>query len=444
MSILIALVGGTSDSKGPSAIPDASGSIRVVSASHEVGFPEQIELRLEAESDTEITGIRLLYSVGGREVLVYGYPQFTSDRQVSADYIIKTGGGSYIPTGVDIEYYYVIEDAGGHLLETERYSIRYTDPRYRWQELQLDNLVVLWHDRPRWQVASVATEVDRRLERVRTLFGLQDAPPMKAVILNDRREANRSFPRVSQTATTSHLFGGFAYGQYDLFVLIGLRIDGMVHEMTHLLLDEAVDSPRARVPSWLNEGLAQYFESDSHRRARTVERAARRGQLMPLASMAAVPGRPEDVALFYSQAWSVVSYLMDVHGEERMAVFIDTVNNVSGIDAAAVEAYGMTLAEIQRDWEATLTGAPVVRARQASDPVSADDTAAVVREAPGSQTSDVEDAAVAALSNAGVYGTPLLLAGAVGLAVVVTSTGWLVRRVRRQAEQVEADEELPY
>ena len=64
-------------------------------------------------------------------------------------------------------------------METERYSLNYTDPRYTWQELRLDNLVVLWHDRPIRQVETVATEVDRRLEPVRTLLGLQHTPPME-------------------------------------------------------------------------------------------------------------------------------------------------------------------------------------------------------------------------------------------------------------------------
>ena len=400
LGALVALSGGASDRKELPPIAETSGSIRVISTSHEVGFPNQIVLNLEAESDAEITGVQLFYSVGGREVLVYGYPRFTPDRQVSADYTIKTGGGSYIPTGVDIEYYYVIQDSAGNSLETERYSMSYLDPRYRWRELRMDNLVVLWHDRDSLQVRAAAAEVDRRLGRVRALFGLQDARPMKAVIVNSHREASRTFPRISRTATASHLFGGFAFGQYDLFVLAGLGVDGMVHEMTHLLLDEAVDSPLARVPSWLNEGLAQYFESGSRWRARTVERAARRGQLMPLASMAAVPGRPEDVGLFYAQAWSVVSYMMDVHGEERMSALIQALDGGSRIDEAVVEVYGMTLQGLQAQWEATLPGG----------------------------------SAASSLSRAGRHGTTTLMAGTVGMAIVLAGGGWLTGRLRRRNE----------
>ena len=74
----------------------------------------------------------------------------------------------------------------------------------------------------------------------------------------------------------------------------------MVHEATHLLLDRAVDSPLARVPAWLNEGLAMYFESDSYRREATVARAARDSALLRLGAMNTVPGRPEDVRQFYA------------------------------------------------------------------------------------------------------------------------------------------------
>ena len=93
------------------------------------------------------------------------------------------------------------------------------------------------------------------------MLGLVTAPPMKAVILNNRREADRGLPTVSEAATRGHLYGGFAFRDYDLFVLLGLSEDGIVHEATHLMVNEAVDSPLARVPDWLNEGLATYFES---------------------------------------------------------------------------------------------------------------------------------------------------------------------------------------
>ena len=398
VAISAAALGGAGGDR--SQIPKPSQPIRVVSATHEVRFPDDVVFRLEAEADSPITDIRLFYQLARRNISVYGYPQFAPATQVSADFVVRTSGASYIPSGVDIEYYYVIQDDLGNSFETERYLLGYRDPRYEWQELRVENFTILWHDRPEKQVAQVAADVDHRLGAVRALFGLQEAPPMKAVIFNDRREARLSFPVISGTATSRHVFGEFAFGEFDLFVLGGLERDGMVHEMTHLLLDEAVDSPLARVPSWLNEGLAMYFESSSPGREVGIARAVRDHRSMPLRAMGSVPGRPADVSLFYAQARSVVKHMMDVHGAERMAALLGAINRGSRIDEAVPQVYGMTLEELEQEWQTTLT-----------------------RETPTVQVVDP-----------GTFGTSVIIAGAVATAAVLSGLGWLARR-RRRLEQ---------
>ena len=135
-------------------------------------------------------------------------------------------------------------------------------------------------------------EVSEKLEPVKELFGIEEPPLVRGVIVNNRLEAARSFPPVSRAAGRGHLYSGFAFSDYGVFALVGLNSDGIVHEATHLLLREAVDTPVAKIPSWLNEGLAMYFEQGSVGRQRVVEDALRRGSLMRLRNMNTVPGRP--------------------------------------------------------------------------------------------------------------------------------------------------------
>ena len=200
--------------------------------------------------------------------------------------------------------------------------------------------------------------MDRQLGAVRDLLGLDTVQPMKAVIINSIREADRTFPLISQTARSSHTFGGFAYGEYDLFVLIGLGVGGMVHEMTHLLIDEALDSPFAQIPSWLNEGLAMYFEPGSRNNRSSMERAARADTLMSLRSMHRVPGRPTDVSRFYAQARNVVAYMIDDLGQERMATLLRAINDGQDIDEAVQTAYGLSLDQLDARWRSWLLGEP--------------------------------------------------------------------------------------
>ena len=376
---------------GLSPSPQPREPIRVLSASHQIDFPDEIVFSLEVESAVEIAEVRFLYRLGGQDVVIYGYPDFAPALRVSADFRVATGGQSYVPSGVDVTYHYLLRDTDGNILETEERSFEYKNPAFDWQTYRQGDLIVLWHDRSPEDVAQVAADVGRQLTDVKALLGLEDVPPMKAVILNNLREAGRSFPAVSDAARRGHLYGGFAFGDLDVFVLVGLQRDGMVHEMTHLLLDEAMTSPLARVPAWLNEGLAMYFESGNAGRGNTVSAAANRGGLLPLRAMGTVPGRPQDVRLFYAQAWSLVDHMIDAHGPDRMAAFLDSLGRGTRVELALQQTYGVGLEDLEAEWKRRVTGEP-----------------------PGS-----------AATGFALVGTSAIIAGAVAIAVVAMVVRWL-------------------
>ncbi len=394
LSILLGALAAITTSGDETLLPSpqsAGESIRVVSTSHLIDFPDEVVFRLEAEADSQITEVKLFYQLGNQKVRIYGYPSFTQSNRVDADFKIKTSGSSYIPSGADIEYYYVIRDAEGNTFETERVSLEYKDPRYDWQTFRQNDLVVLWHDRPESEVKEVARDVNERLGAVREVLGLDRTEPMKAVILNDSREASRSFPVVSEAASRGHLYGGFAFGELDVFVLVGLSQDGMVHEMTHLLIDEALSSPLAVIPAWLNEGLAMYFESGSGGREATVSRAASRGNLLPLRSMGTVPGIPSDVRLFYAQAWSLVDYMMASRGQESMTALLGAISRGRSIDAAILVTHGISLEGLEREWRVEAAGG----------------------------------SSVGAIADPGTIGTSFLIAGSFVVALVIVLFRWL-------------------
>ena len=73
---------------------------------------------------------------------------------------------------------------------------------------------------------------------------------------------------------------------------------------------------------------------------------------MSLGSMNSVPGRPEDVTLFYAQSWSVVKYMMDTYGTKHMGELLGAVNAGANIEAAILDVHGINLEELERQWEA--------------------------------------------------------------------------------------------
>lgn len=399
VSALLALVvlAAAADLARAQSEDDGAGPIRILSASHEVDFPTEVRLRLDVEADSDITELKLFYRIADRDVTVYGYPDFVPGSRAAAEFTIPTSGSSYIPSGVEIQYRYVIGDADGNSLESPGYTLAYRDPRYDWREDRVGLLTVVTHGIAEAGVAEVATDVNARLEELMQVFGLEHVEMKTAVILNSRREADRSFPRVSEAAIRGHLYAGFAFSEFGLFALVGLDRDGMVHEMSHLLLADAVDNPLTRVPAWLNEGLAMYFETNSERRRPEVERAARDGTFFHLRNMNLVPGRPDEVRLFYAQSWSVVDFIFDVYGSERMKALLQAVDEGARIDAAMQEVNGITIDQLERAWSAKV----------------ASETPLITR--PDLLT----------------IGSSLLIAIAVLFAVTVVGLRWTARRARR-------------
>ena len=356
--VLFAVVGVRDAAPTPEAQP--FGPIRVIESSHRIEFPDRIVFTLEAESTSRITEVTLFYTAGSNDIVTYGYPRFQPDRRVEATFVVKTSGSAFVPSGADFEYRYLIRDADGRSFDTEAFSFEYLDPAQDWQRLQRGDLVLLYHDRSAESVERVVDEASKSIERVKTVFGLDSVEPIKAVILSNRAEANRSFPMVSEAANRDHVYGGFAFGAYGVFVLGGLDTDGIVHESTHLLLDEAVSTPFVQIPAWLNEGLSQYFESNRDRSAPIVARAARSNRLMRVRSMGAVPGRTNDVGLFYAQAWSFVTFLMESQGEASMTTLLELLNRGVGFDDAIAQAYGASLDELEVQWRGDLDRSPTI------------------------------------------------------------------------------------
>lgn len=370
--------------------------IHVVYNSHEVDFPNSVVFKMTAESDSLITEVGFFYQLARQKIKVYGYPEFTPATKISTEFRLKTGGRNYIPTGAEIQYFYRITNASGYTIETEKYSLEYKNPDFNWQTLSQGNLVILWHDIPKHRVQEVTTNANNRIDEIKTLFGLNTVLTMKAVLLTNTREARQVFPQISDTATREHVYGGFAFQNYDLFVLSGLKLDGMVHEISHLLLHQSMQSRTSRMPAWLNEGLAMYFESSSHGRTKILNQAALDGKLLKLRSMNAVPGKPEDIRIFYAQSWSIVQYLIDTYGPANITSVIRAISSGTHIDPALQQAYGFSLEQIETRWKTDVIGATPLSPRP----------------------------------NIGTIVSTTLIASSVALAIIATFFRWIFRRMK--------------
>lgn len=97
------------------------------------------------------------------------------------------------------------------------------------------------------------------------------------------------------------------------------------HELTHLLFREftAGLNVEAKIPLWLNEGMAGYEETGNDYR-QAVAAALKSGRLIPLArivSYADYPEAAEESILFYAESASIVEFLITEFGGTRFLSF---------------------------------------------------------------------------------------------------------------------------
>ena len=336
----------------PSAFA-AGDDIWVVSNDREVHFPGDVVLNLEVEGESDIVEVQLYYRASPSRIWRYTYPNLTPSRRVETSFNLNLSGVSYLPPGTEIEYYYSIHDSQGNALETRRETFVYVDDRFQWQTVKAGPLTIFWHNLSKGHVREVAQSVEKSLYEVSELLQVGLETPMRGIIYNSRSEARDAFPFQSRTTTQEQVFQGMAFPDRGAFVGIGLQASLIVHESAHLLLREATDSPRAKVPAWVNEGFASYVEPNAHGFSRGLPRGTSPG-LMRLRHMSTVPGRPDDIRYFYRKSESVVGYLLETYSAQQFRAFIGHLNEGRSADSALTASYGFGLDALDQRWASAL------------------------------------------------------------------------------------------
>lgn len=110
------------------------------------------------------------------------------------------------------------------------------------------------------------------------------------------------------------------------------------HELTHILFREYVGFDNARVPRWVDEGVAQYAEIGRREEALDLMRhGVTQGVYVPLAQLQGLPVNHvyAGVAqLFYSQAVSLVHFFLSQYGSQRFIAFCSSLRDGHPIERA--------------------------------------------------------------------------------------------------------------
>ena len=358
--ISLALLAGLAFSS-PSVTHADEGNIKVVEAKAESQFPDGIKFSVVANSVDEIDDIRVFFSKVDQEGRsAYRSVDFEPGSNVIGESVLPSGsGGDYYPPGTKIEFSFEIRDKAGAVLRTESQDFVYQDNRFEWETVIEDLITVYYYGEYVEDRAMVVLEAAKQnLKKMLPVLGIAPTEPLRIVSYNNYRHMSTALPFRSQAVSEGLQTQGMAFSDERVLLVHGFdeTVTGTVsHEFTHLLVGEAAGPALSQVPSWLNEGLAEYGNIDP---TDDYDAALRYGiftrRIKPLWYLNTFGGTPEDIIIAYGQGRSVVQFMIDSWGEERMAALFPVLQRTLDIDQALLEVYGMDQFGLDSAWREAL------------------------------------------------------------------------------------------
>ena len=337
-----------------------SQQIDVVTNEAVLDFPESVTFRLELAPGEEVTEAVLNYDVAQRSCVDVSteVPVMPDGEALEWRWVMSRSGNP--PPGAQLWWEWLLTDTAGRTTTTPRKTLTFVDDRFDWRMVTAGDIHLHWYEGenvgPTLLEAAVAG-----VERLQAEMGITLQDDVNLFIYGDSSAMREAVLYVQDWA------GGVAFGEYNT-ILIGVPPslasdwgrETVRHELAHLVLSQfgwsCLGGSR---PNWLEEGLASYAEGPPDEETlRDLERGIEENAFVPLRSLnGAFPAHSEEASLAYSQSYSVVAFLLEEYGKERLQELILKLAEGAGYDDALQQVYGLNVDELEVAWRQAI-GAP--------------------------------------------------------------------------------------
>jgi hypothetical protein len=336
------------------AIPvGGEGNIQVLSSTADPTFAENIIFRLQAESSSPITEVILFYRDTLEAATNRAYPESTPGKSVDAQYTWDLLPGE-VPVGAEIKFYWLIKNAAGDELKTEPQFFNYDDERFPWKKLDADKVGLFYYGATKAQAQHLLDVATAALTRISQQIGVEPERPIKIYVYNSKEDMSDALVSRSVTYDAFTTTLGVVISD-DTLLLLG-PASGVeqttTHELTHVVVGEATDNPfHAPIPRWLDEGLAMYNEGSLPAyNQQALDEGILTDSLISVRSLSAYTGDPGLVDLFYGQSFSIVEYLLNTSGRDKMVELLGVFERGSHQEDALQEVFEFGLEELDARW----------------------------------------------------------------------------------------------
>jgi len=261
-----------------------------------------------------------------------------------------------LPPFASITYWWTYETPEGKVTETPRQSFQYGDDRFTWRKATADPVRIHWITGER---AGMEQALDVAQVALGAIYAALQTPQIDTVDI---------FVYPSQTDLASAMqlgghrwAGGVAYPELQVILIAAPpNSDGLLamqqyipHELTHMALFNLLGSQGyAFLPTWLNEGLATYFETrPDPEYAQAIRTAQDINDLIPLTELCApFPEDPVRAQLAYAQSGSLVHYLRQEYGWTAIRELLWAYADGQACNTGTETVMEQDLTQLEREW----------------------------------------------------------------------------------------------
>jgi len=331
----------------------------VLSSTAEMDFPSSLTFDISARSGTDITDIRLHYTVDRMKhvnVIAEAVIAFTPGRNVTARHVMdmrQTGG---MPPGSVLTYWWTVTDASGQFTETLPQRVNIVDGRYNWHSLKEGLVTLYWYKGDDAFAEELMDAAQQALGRLDENSGATLEKPVSLYIYANSSDLQGSmiFPQ--------EWTGGVAFTEYGIIAIgIGTGASELAwgkraisHELPHLVVHQVTFNPYNQVPPWLDEGLAMNSEGELESQfAWVLENAITNDSLISVRSLSSPFSAYADQSILaYAESYEIVRYLIDEYGREKMFELLGVFSEGSSYGEALMTVYGFDMEELNALWQA--------------------------------------------------------------------------------------------
>jgi hypothetical protein len=345
----------------------AQAGIDVTNDQATLSFPNSITFSADIQADTQIASVILEYGVEQLtcgEVVGKAFPDFTPGKDVSVQWTWDMRQSGSEPPGAAIWWQWRVTLQDGTETVSPQQTVTWLDDMHDWQVITGGNINLHWYRGDQSFGEELHSAAVSALDRLAQEVGIRPSQPIDLYIYANSQDMQDAI--LYEPSWT----GGVAYAENSI-VIIGISQNDMewgksteAHELTHVLVGHLTFSCLGFLPNWLSEGLAMYGEGglESIDQAR-LDDAIEYDTLMSVRSLSGGFSEEYDRAsLAYAESYSIVNFLIEAYGQEKMSQLLAALRSGATGDAALQSIYGFDVDGLEDAWRESIGAAPRIQA----------------------------------------------------------------------------------